>query len=84
MQKGRLYLAITAYVLLIKRYVNKSFDCVFGLCYRANRLFRLLRKATSSSAKIINRSAIGKVRIPLHTHSSLGTSKGYQIQILRI
>ncbi|WP_320052521.1 hypothetical protein [uncultured Acetobacteroides sp.] len=84
MLKGRLYLAITAYVLLIKRYVNKTFDRVFGLCYRANQLFRLLRKATSSSANTVNQSAIGKVKIPLHTHSTLGTSKGFQIRVLLI
>ena len=84
MLKVRLYLAVTAYVVLIKRYVHKSLDCVFGLCCRTNKLFRILRKVTSTSAKICNRSSIGKIRIPLHTHSSLGISKGYQIQVIRI
>lgn len=84
MQKVRLYLAITAYVILIKRIINESFIRVFRLHKRTEKLILRLRKATSSSAKKANGSAVGKVNIPLHTYSSLGISKGYQTQIIRI
>jgi|GEM_PF-5831343 hypothetical protein len=84
MQKARLYLAITAYVIFIKRFVNKSFAGIFQWLSHKNKLLYRLGKLSTPTANKSSEQSVGKMLVPLHTYTSLGFSKGYQSQICRL
>lgn len=84
MLRGRLYLAITAYILFVKQHVSKLFAYTIWLYNRSSKVFRLLKKAITALANNCKKSSVGKIQVPHHAYISLSTCKGYQVQILRI
>ncbi|WP_156121544.1 hypothetical protein [Alistipes sp. ZOR0009] len=84
MKKARLYLAIFAYVIFVRRMVNQTLRRAFYLYRRGDRLIQrfksIIAKAKKAPAKVKTTPIFHIFTCPL----AFGQTQGYQIQILRI
>lgn len=85
MKKARLYLAIFAYVILIKRMVNQTLRRAFYLYRRGDRLIQRFKSIIISKTKKTSCKPLGSFVFSSSSDSTrLNLCKGHQIQILRI
>lgn len=84
MKRARLYLAIFAYVIFIRRMVTQTLKRAFYLYRRGDRLIQRFKSIIANAKKSPSKVKLQPIYQSFISPLALGQTQGYQVQILRI